>query len=87
MWLNKSPLILLFGKLPENMSKNDVYLFLIITVALINQITRNWLKEYDLTNPKWKDLVNEIYVMKKITMRIRNQVYFFLKKMGKKVPK
>ena len=66
------------------MSNNDVYLFLIITVALINQITRNWLKEYDLTNPKWKDLVNEIYVMKKITMRIRNQVYFFKKRWGKK---
>ena len=75
--LNKNPLILLLGKLPENIKNNDVHLFLIIRVALMKQITRNWLKDDNLSNSKWKDLVNEIYRMEKITMRIRNQVYIF----------
>ena len=58
-------------------------MFLIIRVALIKQITRNWLKDDNLSNPKQKDPVNEIYVMEKTTMRIRNQVYIFEKRWEK----
>lgn len=62
------------------MRKNDVHLFLIIRVALIKQITRNWLKGDNLNNSKWKALLNG---MGKITMRIRNQVYIFEEKWEK----
>ena len=51
-------------------------------MALIKQMTRNWLKDDNLSNPKWKDLVKEIYVMEK-TMRIRNQVNIFEKRWEK----
>ena len=53
-------------------------MFLIIRIALIKQITRNWLTDDNLSNAKWKDLVNVIYVMEKITMRITKSI--FLKK-------
>ncbi len=43
----------------------------------MKQITRNWLKDDNLSNSKWKDLVKEIHRMEKIAMRIRNQVYIF----------
>ena len=46
--VNKNPLVLLLGKLPENIGRNDIYLFLIIRVPLIKQITRNWLKDDNL---------------------------------------
>lgn len=48
-----------------------------IRVAIIQQFTRNWLKNDNLNNHKWKDLVTEIYEMEKISMRIRNQIHIF----------
>lgn len=51
----------------------------------------NYWKEYTwktnlifYNNTKWKDLVNEIYGMEKITMRITNIYYIFFKKDGEK---
>lgn len=71
---NKNSLVLLLGKVPEVINKEDHHLFLIIRAALIKQITRKWLKD-NVTNDKWKDLVKEIHEMEKITTRDRNQVY------------
>ncbi len=41
--LNKNPLVLLLGKIPgEIKKKDDFHFFLVIRVAIIKQITRNW---------------------------------------------
>ena len=53
--VNKNPLVLLLGKLPENIRKNDVCLFL-IRVTLIKQMTRNWLKDDNLEIPNGRIL-------------------------------
>ena len=49
-----------------------------IWIAIIKQITNNCLKYLiNLINSQWKNLVNEINGMEKITIRIRNEVHIF----------
>lgn len=74
---NKNTLTLSLGKTPAEIKNKDSYLFLVIKIAIIKQITRNWLKDNNLINSQLNNLVNEIYGMEKTTMRIRNQMYIF----------
>lgn len=55
--LKKKPIVLLLGKIPEEIKRKDGHLFLVIRITIIKQITRNWLK-YDNLNSKWKQVAN-----------------------------
>ena len=43
----------------------------------MKQMPRNWLKDNNLINSQWINLVIEIYGMEETTMRIRNQMHNF----------
>lgn len=50
--IENDPLNMLLGKTPENMTVKDSHLFLIVRLASVKQITKNWQKPYSLTDTK-----------------------------------
>lgn len=57
----------------EVTSEIDRYLYRILRIAALKQITRNWLKPTPPSFNNWKSTVNNIQEMERITYRIRNQ--------------
>ena len=71
--LSLSPKDILLGKSPQALSlPSDKYLYRILRITAIKQITKNWMNAAAPQIIKWKETIKEIYVMEKITHRIRN---------------
>merc|ERR1712035_133181 len=59
------------------------YLFGILITAGKKTITRRWLRPDSPTIKEWTDIVNEIYIMEKITFSLRLQMDTFTKSLSK----
>uniref|UniRef100_A0A669AV81 Reverse transcriptase domain-containing protein n=1 Tax=Oreochromis niloticus TaxID=8128 RepID=A0A669AV81_ORENI len=55
----------------ENVRKEDQYLFKIMLLSSKKVITKNWLKSDPLKLEEWTDVIEEIYVMEKMTYTLR----------------
>uniref|UniRef100_A0A669E9I5 Reverse transcriptase zinc-binding domain-containing protein n=1 Tax=Oreochromis niloticus TaxID=8128 RepID=A0A669E9I5_ORENI len=62
--------VMYFG-LWENVRKEDQYLFKIMLLSSKKVITKNWLKSDPLKLEEWTDVIEEIYVMEKMTYTLR----------------
>lgn len=72
-----------FGKIlgavqEEGMSKKIIYLLHILLIAAKKSITLSWLKVDPPTYKTWIDIVKKIYIMEKITFKLRLQEAQFL---------
>ena len=67
-------LYLCYFKLPEgNVRVKDQYLTKILLVAAKKSITRKWGKVNPPTQEQWLETVEEIFIMEKMTHRLRLQ--------------
>ena len=82
--LKLKPEHILLGTLPpELISETDRYLYRILRIAALKQITRNW-KQPDLpTTGNWFRTIKEIHTMENITHNIRQQKTLFEKRWAK----
>ena len=75
------PGILYLGLIPEDVvGQEDIYLFKILTVAAKKAITKRWLKTHPPREKHWLDIIEDIYVMEKITYNLRAQAEIFEKR-------
>ena len=68
---------------PELTLEIDRYLYRILRIAAMKQITRNWLKPTPPLFNNWKANVNSMLEMERITFRITNQEQEHLKRWHK----
>ncbi len=61
------------------MRHSDEYLFGILITAAKKALTRRWLLPEPPTVQEWIDIVNDIYIMEKITFCLRLQKNAFVK--------
>lgn len=61
---------LLLGLLPRKMEKTEQYLFWILRVTAMKQITRNWKTIKEPNIEKWIESIEEIQQMERLTHRI-----------------
>lgn len=79
-----NPINIILGKSPPELTQEiDKYLYRILRTAALKQITRNWLKPLTPPHQKWKETVQEIMEMERITFRIRNKESEFNKRWNK----
>lgn len=70
--------LLYLGNLESlNLCKPDKYLFSVLSVASKKAITRLWLKEDTPTIDEWIDVIYTIFVMERITFRLKCQADSF----------
>lgn len=64
---------IILGRTPSQVSLTpNRYMFRILRIAAIKQITKNWLKPDVPGITKWKETIKDIFNMEKITYRIRS---------------
>ena len=70
----RDPLVAILGAIPEKqMSRKKIYLLHILLAAAKKSITLNWLKIEPPTRNIWKAVVENIFLMEKITYKLRLQ--------------
>ena len=78
------PKCFILGVTPDELiSERDKYLFRILRIAAMKQITRNWLKPTPPSFKNWKSNINNILEMERITYITRNLEIEFLKRCNK----
>lgn len=67
----------------EVVSGNDIYSVKILLAAAKKSITRRWCKEEPPAVDDWKDTVEEIFELERLTHKVWIQQFFFEKKWAK----
>lgn len=78
MVLEKHHMIL--GIRPEGLERNHRYLFWILRMTALKQITKNWKKIEPPRMEKWLESIEEVRNMEKTTHKINNKLSVFHKK-------
>ncbi len=74
------PKHLILGVTPTELTtEKDRYMYKILEITALKQITRNWLKPTPPSFNKWKSTVNGIIEMERTTYKVRNQEQEYLK--------
>ena len=69
-----NPINIILGLTPlEIQSEGDKYLYSILRIAALKQITRNWLDVNPPSVNNWKKTIEEIKEMERITYKMRNR--------------
>ena len=80
----KTSLVLYLGNIShENTPKEDQYLLKVLLAASKKTITRKWYKTEPPDLEQWMCIVEEIYVMEKMTFMLRLQETMFFKRWDK----
>jgi len=61
----------------QKYTKQDKYLLGVLLVGGKKALTRKWLKKDKPTINEWIDIIYNIYVMERITFRLRQQIDIF----------
>uniref|UniRef100_A0A3B5QUX2 Reverse transcriptase domain-containing protein n=1 Tax=Xiphophorus maculatus TaxID=8083 RepID=A0A3B5QUX2_XIPMA len=80
----KDPRIFLLGLMSEKVfQKEDQYLFKVLSIASKKAITRSWLKKLPPQLNHWRDVVEEIHSMEKLTYLLRMKGHSYNKRWSK----
>ena len=80
----KTSIVLYLGNLTQdNTQREDMYLMKVLLAASKKAITRSWYKADPPTCEQWLSIVEEIFVMEKLTHELRMQETLFLEKWNK----
>lgn len=75
--ISKSFYVLYFGDIPDEVGKDDKYLFKILLATSKKAITRKWYKEDPPTREDWFQIVTEVREMERLTYTLRLQTQIF----------
>ncbi len=59
------------------LAKRDKYLLRVLLVGCKKALTRKWLRKDKPTINEWIDIIYDIYVMERITFKLKNQTDIF----------
>ncbi|MEQ2209733.1 hypothetical protein XENOCAPTIV_003297 [Xenoophorus captivus] len=74
----RDPRVFLLGLISgEVFQKEDEYLFKVLSIASKNAITQSWLKKLSPQLDHWREVVEEIHSMEKLTYLLHIKGHFY----------